>query len=196
MSHESAKILYQVTQSAEQKFEYFLTGAIGAMFAYTVQNYTPHRLDFSPSTLEPIAIICLAGAFICGLKRIECVFHVSGIGYQQHQEIGDAEKKEAAIWMIVTEPEKHQARQGSTLESLEKEAQAHRGRAQSAEPLLDSLNTKVKRYYTYRNRLMHAGFFLVVVAKIAVPYSNPPKQPNPAPTPPILVPKPAPSPTS
>ena len=145
MSHENAKILYQATQAAEQKFEYFLTGAIGAMFAYTVQNYTPHRLDFSASTLEPIAIICLAGAFFCGLKRIECLFHVLGISYQKNQEIGDAQVTEDAIRMIVTEPHKHQPRQGSSLESISEEAQAHRDRARSAEPLLDSLGTKVRR---------------------------------------------------
>jgi hypothetical protein len=194
MSHENAKILYQATQAAEQKFEYFLTGAIGAMFAYTVQNYTPHRLDFSASTLEPIAIICLAGAFFCGLKRIECLFHVLGISYQKNQEIDDAQVTETAIRMIVTEPEKHQPRQGSSLESLAKEAQAHRGRAQSAEPLLDSLGTKVRHYYTWRNGLMLAGFSLIVAAKIAVPYSTPTKQPIPSPTPPVVLPTPPTSP--
>lgn len=172
MSYENAKILYQATQAAEQKFEYFLTGAIGAMFAYTVQNYTPQRLHLTPSTLEPIAIICLAGAFFFGLKRLECLFHKLGISYEQHQEIGYAQVTEEAIRRLVTEPSKYQLRPGSTIESLEKEAQAHRSRAQTAEPLLDSLETTVQHYYTWRNSLMLAGFSLVVAAKIASPYST------------------------
>ncbi|MES2997135.1 MAG: hypothetical protein V4733_10040 [Verrucomicrobiota bacterium] len=184
MSHEKANLLYQATKAAEQQFEYFLTGAIGAMFAYTVQNYTPHRLDLSPSTLEPLAIVCLAGAFFCGLKRIECLFHHSGISYQKFQELGDAQVTEDAIRLIVTQPEKHQPRQGSTIESIAKDAQAHRSRAQSADPLLDSLGTQVRRYYTWRNSLMLAGFSLIVAAKIAAPYFAPTKPPIPAPTPP------------
>ena len=176
MSHENAKILYQATQSAEQKFEYFLTGAIGAIFAYSVQNYTPTRIDLSPSILEPIAIVCLAGAFFCGLKRIECLFHHLGISYQKNQELGDAQVTEDALRLIVLEPHKHQPRRGSSIELIVEEAASHRSRAQSAEPLLDSLNTKVRLFYKWRNYLMFAGFFLVFLARVLSPYSSMLKQ--------------------
>jgi len=48
MSHEVAKTLYQANHEAGQKFEYFVTGAIGAMFAYSVQNYAPEVLAWNP----------------------------------------------------------------------------------------------------------------------------------------------------
>lgn len=56
MSHEVAKTLYNANHEAGQKLEYFITGVIGAMFAYSVQNYTPHIIGWDARTLEPMRV--------------------------------------------------------------------------------------------------------------------------------------------
>jgi hypothetical protein len=170
MSHENAKVLYQANQAAGQKYEYFLTGAIGAMFAYSVQGYIPKRLDFTPVTLEPIAIVCFAAAFICGLKRIEGLFHHLGVSYEMNQALGDATEAEKALRLIAEEPHTHQPREGVSVESIQGEANAWRDRAQSADTKLDLLNLKGQSLYSWRNRLMITGVALIVCARVANPY--------------------------
>jgi hypothetical protein len=173
MSHEVAKTLYDDAHEARQKFEYFITGAIGAMFAYTVQNYTPRRLDLTPSTLEPIAIVCLAVAFFCALKRIESHYHHLGINYEKNQALGDAKALEEALRLIHTDPVRHQPRQ--SIEEIQKSLEIQVSRAKSAAPILDMLDRRMGKLYHLRNYLMAAGFLLIFCAKAGSPYFAPTK---------------------
>jgi len=170
MSHENAKILYQAAQDAQQKFEYFLTGAIGAMFAYTAQTYTPKKLDWTTSALEPVAIICFAVAFFLGIMRLDCLYHHLGISSQQAQAEGDSKEIEKALRVIEADPLLRTPWSGNNPLQIEEELRRSRSRAESAKPILAKLDGKIYSYYTWRNRLMVAGFSLIVVAKVATPY--------------------------
>jgi len=170
MSHENAKILYKASQEAQQKFEYFLTGAIGAMFAYTAQTYTPKKLDFSPSTMEPVAIICFAVAFYFGIRRIDCLYHHLGISSQEAQALGDAKELENALRMVAENPLVCTPRAGMTVSKIESDLEHLRSRAQSAKTILKKLDDKVGSFYTWRNRLMLAGFFLIFLGRVLSPY--------------------------
>lgn len=170
MSHENAKILYQAAQEAQQKFEYFLTGAIGAMFAYTAQNYKPRTLDWSPSVLELASIGCFAVAFFLGLRRLDCLYHILGISSQKDQALGDAKVLNEAIRLIETNPMNCQPRSGSSIQDLAEERDADLRRAKSAKPILDTLNGKIVSFYRWRNFLMIGGFTLIVASKVWSPY--------------------------
>lgn len=171
MSHEVAKTLYQASHEAGQKFEYFITGAIGAMFAYSVQNYTPQVLGWNPQTLEPVAILCLAASFFCGLKRIEARYHELGISYEKHQALGDAKAMEDTLRLIHEDPLRHIPRQ--SIEKIQKSLEIQASRAKSADPILDKLGRQMGILYRIRNYLMIAGFLLLVCAKIGTPYLSP-----------------------
>ncbi|MCX6879821.1 MAG: hypothetical protein NTW21_39355 [Verrucomicrobia bacterium] len=170
MSHENAKILYQASHEAQQKFEYFLTGAIGAMFAYTAQTYTPKKLDFSPSTLEPIAVICFAVAFFLGLRRLDCLYHILGVNYEKTHADADAAVIQKALRMIENDP-LLRYQPGTSLEEMEKELEWNRIRSRSAKPILDDLKTRIRTFYNWRSRLLLVGFALIVLARVLSPYS-------------------------
>jgi hypothetical protein len=170
MSHENAKILYQASHEAQQKFEYFLTGAIGAMFAYTAQTYTPKKLDFSPSTLEPIAIICFAVAFFLGLRRLDCLYHILGISYEKTHADADAAVIQKTLRMI-EDDHLLSYQPGTSVEEMEKDLEWNRTRSRSAKPILDDLSTKIRTFYNWRSRLLIAGFALIVLARVLSPYS-------------------------
>ena len=97
MSSENATLLYKASQEAQQKFEYFLTGAIGAMFAYIAQTYTPQKIDLSASTLEPVALLLLAVSFFLGLRRINCIYHILGMSYEETLATDDATEIQKAL---------------------------------------------------------------------------------------------------
>ncbi|WP_411825418.1 hypothetical protein [Luteolibacter sp. AS25] len=181
--HDTANTLYQATQAAEQKFEYFITGAIGAMFAYSVQSFIPRCIDSIFAALEPVAIICFAVAFLCGLRRMECLFNFLGISYEKNLALGDAKVTEEALRRMAADPIQYRLREGLSVEAVAKDAQADRSRAKSADPLLDSLGKKVRTLHHWRNRLMIAGFFLIFSARIVTPYLTSPKRPIPRPVP-------------
>jgi hypothetical protein len=184
MSHENAKVLYQASHEAQQKFEYFLTGAIGAMFAYTAQTYTPKKIDFSPATLEPIAIICFAVAFFLGLRRLDCLYHILGISYEKTHADADAAVIQKALRMI-EDDDRLSYQPGTSLEEMEKELEWNRSRSRSAKPSLDDLHTKISTFYNWRSRLLIAGFALIFLARVLSPYfaattPQKPKTPPPA----------------
>jgi hypothetical protein len=174
MFHDTSKILYQAAQDSQQKFEYFFTGAIGAMFAYTAQTYTPKKLDLSPSTLEPLAIICFAIAFFLGLRRLDCLYHILGISSEEAHARGNAQETKKAIRMIEANPFECQPKPSITLEQMRKDYEWNIKRAESAKPLLDNLQAKVGSFYNWRNHLMIAGFSLIVLSRILSPYFDPP----------------------
>lgn len=181
MSHEVAKTLYQASHEAGQKFEYFITGAIGAMFAYSVQNYSPEVLGWNPQTLEPIAILFLAVSFFCGLKRIEARYHELGISYKKNQAIGDAKAMEEALRLIFEDPVRNQPRQ--SIEEIQKSLDIQVSRAKSAAPILDKLGRQMGVLYHVRNLLMVLGFLFLVGSKMGTPYFSPKPTPTTQPTP-------------
>lgn len=69
MSERSLAAVQQV-QSAQQRFDYFMTGLTGALCAYITQAFTPERLALSPNTMELASFFVLVVAFLTGLKRI------------------------------------------------------------------------------------------------------------------------------
>ena len=88
--------------SAAHRFDYFVTGSTGALMAFIAKTYAPQRIDLSPSTLEPLALVLLLVSFIFGLKRIRHGVTAMRLSYQQSvfeavQRTGDADKAKALV---------------------------------------------------------------------------------------------------
>jgi len=172
MPSEKVTLLYKATQEAQQRFEYFITGITGALFAYIAQTYTPQKIDFSASTLEPIALVFLAFSFFLGLLRINHMYHSLGMNYEQLE----ASESAKAIEKALRDAEPHKAllppEQQKYMNEWTQEMKALRDRAQAAKGFVDQLNRQGMTFYSLRNILLLAGFASVVLAKILEPYSK------------------------
>ncbi len=71
MADERSIIAYDVYQKATQQFDYAVTGGTGAMCTYILQTFKPKRVDFSPYSLELLALLVLIVSVILGFKLIE-----------------------------------------------------------------------------------------------------------------------------
>jgi hypothetical protein len=67
----SVKMMWEAYVHGTEKFDYFVTGAIGTFCAYLVQTLRIERLGLTPSTLELTALVALCISVVAGVKRIE-----------------------------------------------------------------------------------------------------------------------------
>ena len=67
---------YEHWRDASQRFDYFVTGATGALCAYIAQHLEPKRLGLSPYTLELLALGVLIVSIVLGFKLIEDKVHL------------------------------------------------------------------------------------------------------------------------
>ena len=170
MSSENATLVYKAAQEAQQKFEYFLTGAVGAMFAYIAQTYTPHKLGWHASTLEPVSLLFLAVAFFLGLQRINCIYHILGMSYEQLMASSDAKEISKALQQAEPHKDTLPPQQREYMEGWEKERDLSRDRAKQAGSHLEALNRKASAYYNARSLLLIAGFTAILAARVLAPY--------------------------
>lgn len=160
---------------ATEKFDYFICGVTGAIFAYVVQHYTPSKLAFSPSVLEPVGLVLLVAAFFVGLKRIEVLVSSRRGNYliaQAGEQANAALKAQFSNDIPI--------RGGTVVSAESAEAQRHRAikEREALEKKMDVVSKKGMLLYRWRNYLLMAGFIALLAAKILEPYSNvvPPKR--------------------
>ncbi len=70
MDDRSLKV-YEFYKDYSQKYEYFITGLIGAVFSYNVQNISPQKLGFNPNTGQILSLVFFFMAIILSLKRLK-----------------------------------------------------------------------------------------------------------------------------
>jgi hypothetical protein len=172
MSAENAQLLYKAAHEAQQKFEYFLTGIIGAMFAYIVQTYTPQKLDWSASTLEPIALIFLAMSFFLGLHRINCIYHILGMSYEETVATDSCTEIRKALEQGEPHKDSLPPQQREYMEGWRKTMEVQQARAKSAASHVGALDQQSKLCYNLRNHLLIGGFVAILLARILAPYAK------------------------
>lgn len=79
MAGERSILIYSQVSEAEQKFDYFLTGLIGALCGYIGQNFVSTKLGWNSATIELVAILILVSSFCCSLWRILLHIAIKGI---------------------------------------------------------------------------------------------------------------------
>ena len=77
--------LFARAQESQEKFDYFVCGISGALFAYLGPLYTPRKLAFDASLFEPLALSCFIVSFYMGLKRIEHTTEAKRLNFHHFQ---------------------------------------------------------------------------------------------------------------
>jgi hypothetical protein len=97
MEHRSL-IAHKNWQESSDKFDYFICGVSGSLFAYIAQTYTPQRFETLP--IEPLALLFLALSFYTGAVRIETANTMKLLNH----EMLDASEKAGEMTKALAEP--------------------------------------------------------------------------------------------
>lgn len=170
------EILYERASEEQSKFNYFMCGVAGSLFAYIAQTYTPQRLDNLYSYLQTCALILLASSFYCGIKRIQFAAKAIRLNSATRLSELNAENATAAL--------KRGAKEGFsginesvtgipvTPEKLELRRTESLAAAAKCEKLIEEMNRKAKIQGWFQVNLLFLGFVLIFSAKVLQPYQS------------------------
>jgi hypothetical protein len=164
--------LFGITQQSSEKFDYFVCGVAGALFAYIGEHYTPQRFEIGISLLDPSALLFLAGAFFVGLKQIETVIVMRRINFKIVDSSERAGNMTKALSGGTGGP--YYNEEGGEILTL---ADVHRIRQEriqereALQPKLQEATLKAQRLYKVRDWLLILGFLCVFASKILKPYA-------------------------
>ncbi len=163
-------VAYEAFRSESGKFDYFMCALIGAVFAYIAESYRPHELTFGPTLLEPTAVVLLAIALFCGVKRLERVVVTLMVN---HTLLDDAETR-AKLVEALNSAEFPVLR--STGELLEREDCTKRvvelrQREAAHREMIARHKRAAGRYYSWRQKTMFLGLGALVLHRLLLPYA-------------------------
>lgn len=165
MTQERSGEAWHGWKESSEKFDYFMAGLCSALTAYVGQSFAPTRLGMNATTLEVIAPCFLCGSVFASFKRIET--HVTAL-LANHRRLYHHESTGSLIAASQqTGPILNKATGEflSPSDALHR-AQKHKTTAESVESTGNSYAKKAMAAYRWRNRLLYAGFSLLVVARI------------------------------
>jgi len=172
MSNRSSEI-WDVAQDSIVKFDYFVCGVSGAIFAYIIRDYSPHRLQWGIDLLEPASLIFLAASFFTGLKRIEaynlcvhCTHDITAAGERAERLTAELKKGNSDIF-IGDQDGRNYSRQ-----EIVAQRDAFLVRKDALTRHLDKVNRKVKLRYNLRNIFLLLGFLTIFFSKVLLPYEQ------------------------
>jgi hypothetical protein len=171
MIEKTSRIVFEGARDGQQKFDYFMVGLTGALFAYIAQTYKPRELGINPSSLEPLALVFLALSFFIGLKRIE----TSLAAMRLNHDMLDCAEKAGLLTKAIAEGtgDGYNAESGEfvSYQELPERRQRYMIQSQAAREVLESTINRGARYYSYRNHFLFAGFAAIFLAKLLLPYA-------------------------
>ena len=155
--------------SSKEKFDYFICGVSGALFAYIGQTYTPHKLDYWFYFLTPVALLVLTLSFAAGLKRIQTVNQFIKLNRMSMRDYEDSinitEALEKGHTSYIDASGKSMSRQELAISrELSQEFM------NDADKKMESLETKANAYGNARDVFLIIGFVLILGSKILQPY--------------------------
>jgi hypothetical protein len=163
MTTERSDKLYEAARDAQQKFDYFMLGVIGAVCAFIGQSFRPQQLGLNPSSLELLAVLTLFGAGVAGFKRIEATNRVVKMnsGYLRFQELRGAIVSSQGAPFINTATGRVYSHQDAASEVAALDSVIPKAKADLDKAGDDSLSA-----YKWRNRLLVAGFILFIGSRV------------------------------
>ena len=168
MANERSIIAYDVYQKAAQQFDYAVTGATGAMCTYILQTFKPKRVDFSPYTLELLALAVLIASVILGFKLIESkvtMFMMNSEWLRVNEQLG------TLVGNFSQFPGVNLC-SGEVMapESAAREIPLLQEKSKAVRTALDNRGAGCFLLYKWRNRCLASGFLLLVLARLSAPY--------------------------
>ncbi len=163
---------YERWQISTEKFDYFVTGGTGALCAFVAQTGHFTRLGWNPSTLEAIALLILIASVVAGFMTIE---RMNDGMYYNHLQLHHETRARYLRFELDTHPDQQQFPDGVTgrpIDRAELEKRAADSAASARKLALREGPTwaAIMRSQNWRNWLLGAGFFTLIVARLWAPY--------------------------
>jgi hypothetical protein len=169
MDENNLKI-FENWREASQKFDYFVTGLIGALVAFIGQSFKPVPLGFNPGTLEFLALLILISSFWVAFKRIESNTENLKLAFEQTQ-------LEDLLIDLISAKESgkvaYSTQTGQPLSDIERDALIASTQSQYNEKKvsLKHYSDYSGKYYHWRNNLLIYGFALLLIARVLKSYT-------------------------
>jgi hypothetical protein len=175
MSDQREK-LFDSTKEGERRLDYFIAGLIGAVFAYSAQQYKPRRLDLDFSLAEPLGLLILVTGFWYALKRIESALAVSKLNFS----LLSARDNVASLARALKENPQGglDVHTGLPISVPEMQVRVtfYREEIVRLNDDLENQAWRSDRHYRVRTKLLVTGFLFLLAGKIAEPYFLMPNQ--------------------
>ena len=169
MTDNDTKI-FDSWREASQKFDYFVTGLIGALVAFIGQSFHPVRIGINPGSLELASLLILVASFWAAFKRIESNTENLRLTFERN-------RAEDQLIEIRTARESgniaHDMQTGRPLSDEEKDklVESYKTKYNAKHALLEKFSTRAYHYYHWRNYLLIFGFLLLLVARVLKSYA-------------------------
>jgi hypothetical protein len=167
---ERSMEMFGKAHEAESKFDYFVCGVAGAIFAYIVKDFVPRKFVWGIPTLEPASLCLLAFAFYFGLKRIEASKILNHFNHEALDASERAGEMTAALGKAGTLFNRESGEFYSQQE-IARKRQSYLLDAQAIQEILPAKHKLCVRYYKLRNFCLVWGFFAILAAKLFIPYA-------------------------
>jgi hypothetical protein len=168
MADERSVIAYDLYQKAAQQFDYAVTGATGAMCTYILQTFKPKRVEFSPYTLELLALLVLIASVILGFRLIETKVTLLSANMEW---LHTNERLGSYVADFHQFPGVNRlSGEVMTPERVAQEIPLLQEKAKAIKAVLDRRGNTCLRLYKWRNRCLLSGVLLLVLARLSAPY--------------------------
>lgn len=169
MTTERSDALFEKWRESTEKFDYFVLGVLGAMFAYVSQGYKPEKLGLNPGTLELAALLTLVLAAVAGFRRIEATNQATLI----NQRILHANERRGVMTQVVQRGPGLNTQTGRTYtpEFATQQIPQINKHIEQLEPQLKITQDRALYSYKGRNYLTIVGFLLLLGAKLWTAYT-------------------------
>ena len=168
MADERSTVVYDIYQKAAQQFDYAVTGATGAMCTYILQTLKPKRVDFSPYSLETLALLVLIVSVIFGFKLLESKVKLLKVNTDL-MRVGDELGARTANYPSLGGLNL-QSGEVLTPERMAQETALLRANLTAIRTAIHMQGDVCTRFYVWRNRCLVSGFLLLVLARLSAPY--------------------------
>jgi len=169
MTDNNSKI-FDSWREASQKFDYFVTGLIGALVAFIGQSFNPVPVGLNPGTLELVALLILIVSFWAGFKRIESNTENLRLTFERNRL-----EDQLIDLRTVTESGNvaYGMHTGQPLSDIERDKLIDSMQTQynTKDQYLKAFSDRAHRFYHWRNYLLILGLLLLVAARVLKAYS-------------------------
>lgn len=162
--------VYDRWNEALQKFDYFVTGSTAALCAFIAETMQFGRVALTPQTLELLGLLLLVGSVAAGFRRIQATVHVHSLGNSLAHTYEMMRSNRTAIAAGGASFIRGPLQTTVTRENLQQELDDHAISAHALVRRLDLKSNDSMFWYAWRNRLLAAGFLVVLAARIWAPY--------------------------
>ena len=167
VSEKRSLIVFGHYHEGEQKFEYFITGVSTALVAWVGQTLQPQKFGWNAYTLEVVSVALVVASIIVGFKRIEFGSWLSFLN-ATHLHLGEMRGTLATAnpqgFINVLSGE------AMTPKRIQEQITQINKDLPEAEAQIKTVQSKILKYYRWRNWLLLCGFLGLFVAKILQPY--------------------------